>query len=155
MGIIQNPYWNGTTKPLPIDYYFHNFSSLICGRGNAFLSCVCVCVYVCLSVCLSVCSFVCRKTCTWWSPKSSYPENRRFSWKPAVFRVKSGGFHTEKLINQIFEHKLFSFMVCRVEAMSQFSMKTAAFHENHCFSWKLPVFHENPLFIRKTNCQEW
>ena len=54
--------------------------------------------------------------------------------KTGGFHMKSGGF-CEKwwfsygtLINQLTQHKFFSLMVCWGEAMSQDSMKTAAFH---------------------------
>ena len=58
------------------------------------------------------------------------------------FQVKSARFHVDfrwnpptKLINQIFQEKLFSFMECCGKAVSCFHMKSAGF--------------------RKTNCQEW
>ena len=49
-------------------------------------------------------------------------------------KAHASGFHENRhfspgnLINQLTEHKLFSFMVCREEAMSQVFMKTGGFH---------------------------
>ena len=60
-----------------------------------------------------------RKTYTWWSPKSSHSWNLvDFTWNPPT-----------KLINQIFQEKLFSFMECCGKAMSCFHMKSAGFHK--------------------------
>ena len=77
-----------------------------------------------------------RKTYTWWSPKSS-------QWKALRFSLKSGGFHwkaavfTWKPYKSTNSRQILQFHCVLGEAMSQDSMKTAAFHENHCFS------HEN------------
>ena len=63
--------------------------------------------------------------------------------------MKTGSFHEKwqfslgNLINQLIQDKSFSFIVCLGEAMSDDSMKTAAFHENHHFSVKTAAFHEN------------
>ena len=90
----------------------------------------------------------------------------QFLWKQPVF-MKSSGFHEkqwfscekqwfsyEKLINQITEHKLFNFMVCRVEAMSQNSMKTATFHMKiiafHTKDQQLPAM-VSPVFLHLTS----
>ena len=101
---------------------------------------------------------------------SGFHENCYFSWKPLLFTWKVAVF-TEKqqfslgnLINQLIQHKSFSFMVCWGKAMYQNSMKTAtfhvksgSFHEKQQFSvswcaggrlciripWKLPLFTEN------------
>ena len=93
-----------------------------------------------------------RKTYTWWSPKSSQWKALRFSWKALQFSWKVAVF-TEKwwfllgnLINQLIQDKSFSFIVCLGEAMSDDSMKTATFHENHWFSWKVAVFTEKQQF---------
>ena len=67
--------------------------------------------------------------------------------------MKTGSFHEKwqfslgNLINKLIQDKSFSFIVCLGEAMSDDSMKTAA-------------FHEKPLLFMKTarkttNCQEW
>ena len=72
-----------------------------------------------------------------------------FHWKVAVF-MKSGGFHEKRwfslgnLINQLIQHKSFSFMVYWGKAMYQNSMKTAAFH------WKLPLFMKTATFHMKS-----
>ena len=66
-----------------------------------------------------------------------------FTWNPPNFVwISIGGFCVDfrwnpptKLINQIFQEKLFSFMECCGKAISCFHMKSAGF--------------------RKTNCQEW
>ena len=61
--------------------------------------------------------------------------------------MKSGGFHEKRqfslgnLINQLIQDKSFSFIVCWGEAMSQDSMKTAAFHMKTA--------------RKTTNCQKW
>ena len=68
--------------------------------------------------------------------------------------MKSGGFHEKwqfllgNLINQLIQDKSFSFIVCLGEAMSDDSMETTAFHENHRFSWKP---HERPPIARNGN----
>ena len=73
-------------------------------------------------------------------------------WKLPLF-MKSGGFHEKwqfslgNLINQLIQDKSFSFIVCLGEAMSDDSMRTAAFHENCRFSVKTAR--------KTTNCQEW
>ena len=70
-----------------------------------------------------------RKTYTWWSPKSSH------SWNPADFMWISQNLvdftwnPPTKLINQIFQEKLFSFMECCGKAMSCFHMKSTGFHK--------------------------
>ena len=62
-------------------------------------------------------------------------EKQQFSCEK-WFSCEKQQFSYEKLINQITEHKLFNFMVCRVEAMSQDSIETAACHDNHHFSYE-------------------
>ena len=85
----------------------------------------------------------------------------RFHLKSTRFHVdfmKSGRFQVKsaqnladfmwnpptKLINQIFQEKLLSFMECCGKAMSWFHMKSARFHEIHRISWNLPDF-ERPI----------
>ena len=68
---------------------------------------------------------------------AAFHENHHFSWKPAVFTEK-WWFSLGNLINQLIQDKSFSFIVCLGEAMSDDSMKTAAFHENRTKDHQLP-----------------
>ena len=59
-----------------------------------------------------------------------------FHEKVLQFSLKKQRFSLGNLINQLIQDKSFSFIVCLGKAMSDDSMKTAAFHENCSFSVK-------------------
>ena len=79
-------------------------------------------------------------------PKAHIHEIWQISRNPADFMWNP----PTKLINQIFQEKLFSFMECCGKAMSCFHMKSAGFHEicwisqNLDFMWNPPDF-ERPI----------
>ena len=72
----------------------------------------------------------------------SFHENHHFSVKTITFHENCNAFHEKwqfslgNLINQLIQDKSFSFIACLGEAMSDDSMKTAAF-------MKTTAFHEN------------
>ena len=81
-----------------------------------------------------------------------FHEIRQISWGRfhEIWWIKSSGFHEiwqisceihlQKLINQIFQEKLFSFMECCGKAMSCFHMKSAGFRKDQLPGMVSPMF---------------